>query len=454
MELNSIFTTIASNGSPATLTNTSTVSGTGHFGDSDLTLDNGQGGVIDADGSAGLYLYTGANTITNAGTLEAINGSLLSIQSDVSNSGGVIEAIGSGSSVSVSTAIEGGTLSTSGNSVIVAEGATFANLTNTGIVTVNDGSTLTLSGTINNAGTIALDSTGDVTALIIAGDVSLSGSGIVELNSIFTTIASNGSPATLTNTSTISGTGDFGDSDLTLDNGQGGVIDADGSAGLYLYTGANTITNAGTLEAINGSLLSIQSDVSNSGGVIEAIGSGSSVSVSTAIEGGTLSTSGNSVIVAEGATFANLTNTGIVTVNDGSTLTLSGTINNAGTIALDSTGDVTALIIAGDVSLSGSGIVELNSIFTTIASNGSPATLTNTSTISGTGDFGDSDLTLDNGQGGVIDADGSAGLYLYTGANTITNAGTLEAINGSLLSIQSNVSNSGGVIEADSATST
>ena len=452
VELNSIFTTIASNGSPATLTNTSTISGTGDFGDSDLTLDNGQGGVIDADGSAGLYLYTGANTITNAGTLEAINGSLLSIQSDVSNSGGVIEAIGSGSSVSVSTAIEGGTLSTSGNSVIVAEGATFANLTNTGIVTVNDGSTLTLSGTINNAGTIALDSTGDVTALIIAGDVSLSGSGIVELNSIFTTIASNGSPATLTNTSTISGTGDFGDSDLTLDNGQGGVIDADGSAGLYLYTGANTITNAGTLEAINGSLLSIQSNVSNSGGVIEAIGSGSSVSVSTAIEGGTLSTSGNSVIVAEGATFANLTNTGIVTVNDGSTLTLSGTINNAGTIALDSTGDVTALIIAGDVSLSGSGIVELNSIFTTIASNGSPATLTNTSTISGTGDFGDSDLTLDNGQGGVIDADGSAGLYLYTGANTITNAGTLEAINGSLLSIQSNVSNSGGVIEADSAT--
>ena len=50
------------------------------------------------------------------------------------------------------------------------------------VVEVVDNSSLTLVGTITNNGTIALDSTGDPTDLVISGTVSLTGAGTVTLS--------------------------------------------------------------------------------------------------------------------------------------------------------------------------------------------------------------------------------------------------------------------------------
>jgi hypothetical protein len=138
---------------------------------------------------------------------------------------------------------------------------------NTGLMTISDGAILPLGGTIDNTGTIALNSTGDATELeILVNGVTLQGGGHLILsdnsqNVIFGVSAD----ATLTNVdNTISGAGQvgFGDGTLTLINEIHGIIEANDADGvLTLYTG-HSITNAGLLEASNGATLLIKDDVS------------------------------------------------------------------------------------------------------------------------------------------------------------------------------------------------
>ena len=142
---------------------------------------------------------------------------------------------------------------------------------------VSDGAVLPLSGTINNTGTIALNSTGDQTELQIVGDgVTLEGGGQITLlgDAI---ILGTGSAAVLTNVdNTISGAGQIGSGDgtLTLVNQTHGTIDADVAGGTLTLEPGTVITNDGMLEATNGGTLQIDNPV---------IGSGSAL-----IEGGSL----------------------------------------------------------------------------------------------------------------------------------------------------------------------
>ena len=148
---------------------------------------------------------------------------------------------------------------------------------NAGNMVVSDGAVLPLSGTINNTGTIALNSTGDQTELQIVGDgVTLEGGGQVTLlgDAI---ILGTGSAAVLTNVdNTISGAGQIGSGDgtLTLVNQTHGTIDANVAGGTLTLEPGTVITNDGMLEATNGGTLQIDNPV---------IGSGSAL-----IEGGTL----------------------------------------------------------------------------------------------------------------------------------------------------------------------
>jgi hypothetical protein len=148
-------------------------------------------------------------------------------------------------------------------------------------VNVTDNTALELQGTIANHGTIALNSSGDLTELIISGSVSLGGGGQVTLSDkAGNSIVSDGSPATLTNFDAISGAGTIGDGDLTLVNF--GIIDATGTNALIIDTGVNTVTNStgGILEASAGATLQIDDNVfnigvisSNSGAVVDVTGS-------------------------------------------------------------------------------------------------------------------------------------------------------------------------------------
>ena len=112
---------------------------------------------------------------------------------------------------------------------------------NAGSMTISDGAILPLSGTVDNTGTIALNSTGDGTDLeLIQNGITLQGGGQLTLSdsgakAIFGTDPS----VTLTNVdNTISGAGQLGEGQMTLVNE--GTIDATGTNALVSTPGATS----------------------------------------------------------------------------------------------------------------------------------------------------------------------------------------------------------------------
>jgi hypothetical protein len=139
-------------------------------------------------------------------------------------------------------------------------------LINTGTLTINDGALLPLSGIITNAGTIALDSTGNEAHLeLIQNGITLQGGGQIVLSDSDENLISGTAPSvTLTNMdNTIFGAGQLGARQMTLINN--GTIAAIGTHALVIDTGTNVVTNAGTLEATGSASLILNSDIVNSG---------------------------------------------------------------------------------------------------------------------------------------------------------------------------------------------
>ncbi|UCI06130.1 beta strand repeat-containing protein [Mesorhizobium sp. B1-1-8] len=137
---------------------------------------------------------------------------------------------------------------------------------NPGTVTLGDGAMLPLSGTINNSGLIALDSTGNETLLeLIQHGITLQGGGQIALSdSYWNVISGTGPDVTLTNVdNTISGAGQLGGGMLSLDN-QGTII-ASGANALVIDTGGSVVTNSGTLEATGSGGLTVTGALANSG---------------------------------------------------------------------------------------------------------------------------------------------------------------------------------------------
>jgi FecR protein len=139
-------------------------------------------------------------------------------------------------------------------------------LYNASTLTVSDAATLPLGGTIDNSGTIILDSTGDQTNLQIIGNgVTLQGGGHLSLSDSYENIIFGATAATaLTNVdNTVFGAGQIGigDGSLTLVNGVNGTIDADISGGMLTLNTGNAIANNGILEATNGGTLHIHDPV-------------------------------------------------------------------------------------------------------------------------------------------------------------------------------------------------
>jgi hypothetical protein len=154
----------------------------------------------------------------------------------------------------------GGAFNVAGAGVVLDGSTTPFN--NAGLFNIPDSQTLTLQGTINNTGTITLRGYTSTTALDIAGDVTLQGTGSIVLTTAGNNVdeiagSSTTATATLHNAgNTITGLGLIGGSNLLiLDNQAGGTIDANNAGNtLTINTGA-TITNSGTLEANGGSLV-------------------------------------------------------------------------------------------------------------------------------------------------------------------------------------------------------
>ena len=150
-------------------------------------------------------------------------------------------------------------------------------VTNAGNMVVSDGAVLPLDGTIDNTGTIALNSSGDHTELQIIGDgVTLEGGGQLTLSdSSANTIVGTAPNDTLTNIdNTIAGAGQIGSGDgtLTLVNEAHGTIEANVAGSTLTLETGTIITNDGVLEALNGGTLQILDPVIGSGSAIIAGG--------------------------------------------------------------------------------------------------------------------------------------------------------------------------------------
>jgi VCBS repeat-containing protein len=138
--------------------------------------------------------------------------------------------------------------------------------TNTGTLTLSDGAIMPFGGVLNNSGTIELKSAGSETQLeVLVESLKLQGGGHVTLSdSDYNVISGGAASAKLINIdNTISGAGQIGAGQMTLDNR--GIIIADGSHALVIDTGANTVANSGTLEATGAGGLVIDSALDNSG---------------------------------------------------------------------------------------------------------------------------------------------------------------------------------------------
>ncbi|RWK08359.1 Ig-like domain-containing protein [Mesorhizobium sp.] len=198
---------------------------------------------------------------------------------------------------------------------------------NPGAMTIGDGALLPLSGTVNNSGTISLDSTGSETLLqVIQHGVTLEGGGQVVLSdSAFNIISGTGPDVTLTNVDNmISGAGQLGDGMLSLDNR--GTIIASGSNALVIDTGGSVVANSGTLEATGSGGLVIAGGVANSG-MLEA--NGGNIVIHGAVTGDGDATIGNLSKLEFGAA---------------SSTDVTFAQNAAGTLELDDSFDYSGLI--------------------------------------------------------------------------------------------------------------
>src|SRR5579863_158714 len=421
-------------GSQNSVINTNnTIRGQGYIGMATFTNQS----LIDANVSGAQIELAGGVSITNTGTIQASNGGTLLLQGTslgvpFNNTGGTIQAL-TGSTVMVDAfAISEGTLASTGSglfSTFAGSGnPSLSNLTNNANYQIVSGGSSTIAGTINNLGTIQVKG-----GLFVNGSATLKG-GSVPITYPEGSIISLSGATTLINQSNIAGSGFIGDATLTFTNQ--GTVNAIDTANSLVLSG-HAFSNTATLEASGGGTLQIQNTINNAGGTIEAL-AGSTVLVYSntgVISGGTLKTAGTGTFDTNSGTLDGtvnpVNNTGMFKVSQGN-LVLQGTINNTGTIALNTAGYVIAL--TQPIILTGSGRV-IMSPGTSFLAYAPTNTLTNQSTIEGAGTIGASDpmgITND----GIILANSSSPLTISPDATLgFTNSGKLSVNKGSTLSI-------------------
>jgi hypothetical protein len=487
---------IGTNNNAFTLTNQSTIQGSGLIGSNAVTYGNlnlTNSGTIDGNSTSNALEIGGSgSSFVNTGLLEATAGGtlILAIPAAINDNGGNITASGTGSVVTINATIQGGTLNTlSGGVIQTSSGGATLDATTQGAITLSDGSTYTsTAGTTFIKGTLNLGTTTGSTftlggALELTGNTTLSGPGVVNIsgtasNSSGGQIGTNSNGFTLTNNLTIQGTGTIGSNNTTYGNlslANNGIIDANTNGQTLSIQGTGgTITNTGTFEATSGGILNLATSnaILNSSARITASGAGSTVNISTTIQGGTLTTLSSGVIqtTASGATL-DAASQGAINLSDGSTYTsTAGTTFITGMLNLGTTTGSTftlggALELTGNVTLAGPGVLNIsgtasNSSGGQIGTNGNGYTLTNKVTIQGTGTIGSNNTTYGNPSlinNGTIDAN-TNGLVLSiqgTGGTTI-NTGTLEATSGGILNLatQSPIDNASANITANGTGST
>ena len=431
-----------------------TIAGAGQLGYGQLGLDNRAGGTINANASNALVITANTQGVKNAGLIEASAGGLAQVaNTTVTQTGaGTLLATGAGSVLQVnSSTVNGGTLTAnaggaigtySGNStlngVTISAGTTYA---------LADNTLTYLAGTIVNNGTIAQNGNYSGNELRVGGGatVRLQGGGAVVLSNFSNDSVrdADAGTGTLINVdNTISGAGNLGNGQLTIDNRAGGTINANVSNALVIQGNAGGVKNAGLIEASAGG----QGRIANTtltqtgAGTLLSTGAGSVMQVnSSTVQGGTLTTSAGGVM----GNYSGQTTLKDVTVSTGSTFTgqdntltyLAGTITNQGTIGLVAPYFGSELRLQGGqtLTLQGGGTVDLNGNVLRDADAGTGVLNNLDNTVRGSGRLGNGQLQILNG--GTIRADQGTPLAVNTNAGGLTNTGTLLATSGGTMNL-------------------
>jgi hypothetical protein len=471
-----------------TLTNANnTIQGEGQIGNgTNLALLNQS--TINANVSGQALLFNGTGLLTNAGVLEAVGGGILQVGTVgivINNKTGTIKDDGTGSAVQLfnGTTIQGGTLTTAnggvlgvaGGNTITLDGTAQGAITNAGTFTVADNADLFAMGTLNNTGTLLLNSLGNLSRLRLNASLTITGGGTVTLaNSNHngnTIIRGEAAGIILTNSNnTIQGEGQIGNSTNLAVINQSTIV-ANVPKQSLLFNGTGVVSNAGgLLDAVGGGILQVGTVgivINNNAGTIKDDGAGSAVQLfnGTTIQGGTLATANGGVlgvaagqtITLDGTTQGAITNAGTFTVADNADLFAMGTLNNTGTLLLNSAGNLARLRMPANLTITGGGTVTLANS----AHNGNAIiraeaafTLTNANdTIQGEGQIGNGTALVVANQSTIV-ANVSKQSLLFNGTGVVSNAGLLDAVGGGILQVGTvaiTLNNKGGVIKDDGA---
>jgi hypothetical protein len=329
--------------------------------------------LADSPGPLDVDPSSGADGFINNGTIRADGGTVNVLPGEFNNENGVIEAL-NGSIIALDGGtIIGGTLRGNSGGEVQCVDLSYLRLdkspTLEGILRINDGRELrTLgAGAIENSGTILLDSTagntyfrlnpdvdGDIIALTGGGEVVASGAGPNWIYQVFGNAVLHNVDNTIRG-----GNLGLGFNSLKIINDGLVVADAPGLVEIDPSAGSDGCINNGTLRADGGTLRLRGGDFDNGNGVIEAVGdSVVELRSGTRIYGGTLRSADDGEIhVATSVVTLDLS-TGLAPTIEGTLRILNGkemrtfgagTVNNAGTILLDSTGANTYFRLDPDI---------------------------------------------------------------------------------------------------------
>jgi filamentous hemagglutinin len=424
------------------------IRGSGSIGVNQLLLTNE--GLIESTQAAGTIIDLQGTTAQNFnnGAIKAVGGNVTILNSALDNSLGEIVAEDGVEVLLSSATILGGSLSSEGSGQVRVVGTcTLDSVDLSGTLVAPNGTDLFLRTLISNAGTISLQSSGAATDLRLATDVELQGPGEVLMgNSTLNRITG---AFHLVNSAdhTIRGAGSVGINQITLENH--GLIEAQGSAGLTIdlngFMGDNF--NPSTIRATSGPLTFLNTPIDNTSGWIIA-GDGQEVRLTGAdILGGTLSSEGSGLFrVTTSATIDSLTLDGTLLIGNGLDLNLAGTLLNQGEIQLNAAGALTELFLNSDVTLSGTGTLQMSSsTLNRVLSTPVGFRLTNDvlHTIEGAGALGGNQLNLTNA--GLIVSSQPALLTIDVAAD-FQNSGVVDVATGDMTISPGAFTNSGIVL--------
>lgn len=398
------------------------------------------GGLISAN-LTGLQMLISVDPKTNLGTFEAVNGGIMEINGiTVSQlAGGEIVADGVGSQVElVNATINGGDLLTLNGADIEANGiSTLNNVNFSGVLNILHGSTMHLGGTWNNNGSVVLNSTAlaATTTLDVDTSLTLNGTGSLNLNTASTRSrlrTAEGVVLTQGPSHTI-----FGLGQIEADFVNNGLVSAN-SDGDQMLLNVNDKVNNATFEAINGGIMEIngRTVTQGPGGQIIADGAGSQIEiVNSTIVGGDLK-SGNTadIEIFGNSELSGVNSEGLMNILHGSTLRLSDSWTNEGTVVLNSipASATTTIFFEDSMTINGQGEIQMTRPSTQSRIQGDDGV-----TITQNPDhtiFGQGQIEASLINNGLVSADVDGG-QLTLNVNDKANNATMQAVDGGILEV-------------------